>query len=113
MNTSIKKLNGYSFEYFTNDNMALSCIGNSTEWEPHITKFVKLYNNLYNIQNIIDVGANFGYHTLFFSQEVNNNVFAFEPQIQNFKLLENNIKNMVCIKILVILQVTKLMNVIY
>ena len=101
MNTSITTLNGIKFEYFTNDCMATSCVGKNEEWESHITNFVKIYNKIFNITNIIDVGANFGYHTLFFSKEVECNVFAFEPQIQNFMLLKNNIeyneiKNVIC-----------------
>jgi len=84
---------GFRYKYFINDCMALSSIGVNQEWEPHITKFTKLYNNLYNIQNIIDIGANFGYHTLLFSRECSMNVYAFEPQIQNYQLLEDNIKN--------------------
>jgi FkbM family methyltransferase len=71
--------------------MANSCVGINEEWESHITKFVKMYKSFYDIQNIIDVGANFGYHTLFFAQECN--VFAFEPQSQNYQLLVNNINN--------------------
>ena len=84
---------GYKYTYFINDWMASTSIGLNKEWEPHITKFTKLYNALYNIQNIIDIGANFGYHTLLFSQQCSKNVYAFEPQIQNFKLLEENIRN--------------------
>ena len=57
------------FKYFINDCMASNSIGLNKEWEPHITKFTQLYNSLYNIKNIIDIGANFGYHTLLFSRE--------------------------------------------
>jgi len=93
MKKSIAKIHNFNFEYFNNDDMASKTIGVNNEWEPHITNFIKLYNLLYNIKNIIDVGANFGYHTLLFSQQVSDNVFAFEPQSQNFNLLENNVKN--------------------
>jgi len=92
-NTCISQINGIKFEYFINDAMAQNSIGKNKEWEIHITKFVKLYNSFYNIKNIIDVGANFGYHSLFFSKEVSEKVFSFEPQIQNFNLLKNNIRN--------------------
>ena len=78
---------------FVNDAMASLFIDSNTNWEPHLTNFVTLYNSLYDINNIIDVGANFGYHTLLFSKEVKQNVFAFEPQLQNFQLLEKNIKD--------------------
>jgi FkbM family methyltransferase len=83
---------GLTFKYFINDSMASSSIGSKKEWEPHITKFTQLYNSLYNIKNIIDIGANFGYHTLLFSRECSENVYSFEPQIQNFELLEDNVK---------------------
>jgi FkbM family methyltransferase len=80
------------FKYFINDCMASNSIGLNKEWEPHITKFTQLYNSLYNIKNIIDIGANFGYHTLLFSRECNENVYSFEPQIQNFELLKDNVE---------------------
>jgi FkbM family methyltransferase len=74
--------------------MALSSINNNKDWEPHITKFVSIYNEFFDIKNIIDVGANFGYHSLLFSKEVENKgqVFCFEPQPQNYKLLKNNVE---------------------
>jgi FkbM family methyltransferase len=84
---------GLRFKYFTNDGMAAGCVGSKKEWEPHITKFTKSFNAAYQTKNIIDIGANFGYHTLLFSRECSNNVYAFEPQIQNFELLEENVKN--------------------
>jgi len=91
MQTNITEMKGFYFEYFIHDNMASHSIGIGKEWETHITKFIQIYHKIYGIQNIIDVGANFGYHTLFFSKEVNGNVFAFEPQLQNFQLLQKNI----------------------
>jgi FkbM family methyltransferase len=39
-----------------------------------------------------DVGANFGYHSILFSKEVSGKVFAFEPQIQNYNLLQKNLE---------------------
>jgi FkbM family methyltransferase len=92
MNTVIEKSSNFLFEYYISDMLAKSSIGQNKDWEPHITNFVKLYNSLYRIQNIIDVGANFGYHSLLFSREVKGNVYSFEPQSQNFNLLTNNIK---------------------
>lgn len=92
MNTDIRESSGLRFQYFTQDCMAKNSIGLDKHWEPHITNFIKKYNSLYEIQNIIDVGANFGYHSLFFSKEAKGNVYSFEPQSQNFNLLMNNIK---------------------
>ena len=56
--------------------------------------------------NIIDIGANFGYHSLLFSKYVKNKVFSFEPQEQNYNLLSfninfNNIKNICSYKSLI------------
>jgi FkbM family methyltransferase len=83
---------GFRYKYFINDYLASNSVGLNKEWEPHIRKFTQFYNSLYNIKNIIDIGANFGYHTLLFSRECSENVYAFEPQIQNFELLEENVK---------------------
>ena len=85
MNTTVsEEILGLRFKYFINDCMALSSVGVKKEWEPHITKFTQLYNSLFNIKNIIDIGANFGYHTLLFSQVCSENVYAFEPQSQSY-----------------------------
>ena len=91
--TRTTEIHNLKFTSFVNDSMASYFVDANTTWEPHITKFITLYNSFNNINNIIDVGANFGYHTLLFSTEVTQNVFAFEPQAQNFKLLEKNIKD--------------------
>lgn len=92
---NIIKHNDYSIEYFINDCLAKNSIAKGIIWEPHILEFAKFYNEKYNLQNIIDVGANLGYHTLFFSSLVKNKglVFSFEPQNQNYELLINNIYN--------------------
>jgi len=93
MKTNIsEEILGFRFKYFTNDCMGSNSVGSNQQWEPHITKFTKLYNSLYKLRSIIDIGANFGYHTLLFSQECSENVYSFEPQIQNFGLLEENVK---------------------
>lgn len=93
MQTTTTELFEINYKYFINDCMASSSLGNKKEWEPHIRIFTQLYNSLYHTKNIIDIGANFGYHTLLFSRECSMNVYAFEPQIQNFKLLEDNVEN--------------------
>ena len=93
METAItEEIFGIKYKYFINDCIASSSIAIKKEWESHIRKFTQVYNTLYNIKNIIDIGANFGYHTLLFSRECSMHVYAFEPQIQNFQLLEDNIK---------------------
>ena len=47
--------------------------------------------------NIIDIGANIGYYTTFFSLTASKgNVFGFEPEISNLKLLKKNIRTNKC-----------------
>lgn len=50
-------------------------------YEPHIFDFIR-YNLKVESKNIIDVGANFGFHSLEFADMVGNSgtVYAFEPQ---------------------------------
>jgi len=91
---------GLKFKYYENDCMASNSIGVNKEWEPHIRKFVKYYKSTCGIKNIIDIGANFGYHSLLFSKECSEMVYSFEPQMQNYELLKencslNNITNIV------------------
>lgn len=92
LKTAVVESSGFQFEYFINDNLAKNSIGLNKPWESHITNFVKAYGQFkaQGIQNIIDVGANFGYHTLLFSREARGIVFGFEPQIQNYELLKIN-----------------------
>ncbi len=93
METIIRPIIGFNFEYFKNDLLGNYSISSGNEWEPHITSFVKLYKSFFTIENIIDIGANFGYHTICFSQCANGHVIAFEPQQQNFELLERNVQH--------------------
>lgn len=61
-------------------------------WEPLQTEIVKKEIKKGDI--IIDLGANIGYYTLLFSRLVGNEgkVYAFEPDPNNFALLEKNVK---------------------
>jgi len=98
LETNIVTINNVKFKFFKDDDLAKSSIALNIPWEPHITSFVEYYNKYFPIQNIIDIGANFGYHSLLFSKYVKNKVFSFEPQEQNYNLLSfninfNNIKN--------------------
>lgn len=104
MKTKTGQINGLKFEYYENDGMATGIFEKENGvWEPHILNFVREYNQRYKIKNIIDIGGNFGYHTLHFAREIGPNggiVYTFEPQPQNFALLKknavlNNYKNIV------------------
>jgi FkbM family methyltransferase len=93
METAISdEILGLRFKHFVHDFLASISIVKKQEWEPHIRRFTQVYNALYRTRNILDIGANFGYHTLLFSRECIGNVYAFEPQEQNFQLLEDNLK---------------------
>lgn len=93
METAISdKILGFNFKYCIYDDLAITSVAIKKEWETHITNFTQLYNDFYKIKNIIDIGANFGYHSLLFSRLCSEKVYSFEPQIQNFGLLEDNIK---------------------
>jgi FkbM family methyltransferase len=93
MDTDIVEFNGFKIEYHVKDYLGSGSIAKNKAWEPHITSFVKKVKEYLGLKNIIDIGANFGYHTLFFAKEVEGTVYAFEPQQQNFTLLSNNIKH--------------------
>lgn len=51
---------------------------------------------------ILDIGAHIGYYTRLFSRLAGENgaVYAFEPEEENFKLLERNVKNLGNVKII-------------
>src|SRR5262245_13382224 len=61
-------------------------------FEPFETKLV--LENICRGDWVIDVGANIGYYTLLFAQKVGQRgrVFAFEPDPENFELLEHNVR---------------------
>jgi FkbM family methyltransferase len=66
---------------------------NGKLWEPHVTEAFKVLVNKGN--TVIDIGANFGYHTKTLSKlvEEDGKVYAFEPQRLINHLLIRNIKN--------------------
>ena len=93
MDTAIVDFKGLKIEYHSKDYLGSGSVAKNKEWEPHITGFVKKVKEYLGLKNIIDIGANFGYHTLLFAREVEGNVYAFEPQQQNYTLLSNNLKH--------------------
>lgn len=66
-------------------------ISSGKEWEPHMLRCMEtLIDKDYNC---LDIGANFGYHTLEMSRlSPRGQIFAFEPQIENNILLALNLK---------------------
>lgn len=89
MLTSLKHRN-INYTIFTYDCISKNLI-DGREWESHILKFMEVYIEPYF--NCIDIGANFGYHTLELSKLTKGKIFAFEPQIQNNMLCAVNISN--------------------
>jgi FkbM family methyltransferase len=81
---------GKKWLLYQNDNLS-RCLIEKRGWEPHITK---TFQRLVKKGDVaIDIGANFGYHTLTLSDLVgpSGTVFAFEPQRFIYSLLRRNI----------------------
>jgi FkbM family methyltransferase len=87
--------NGFVFNTLVKDWNIGENIRNGVIWEQYIHNFMKL--NLLLNSTFIDVGSNYGYHSLFASK-ICKNVFSFEPQrvlyeLQLKNITDNNIKN--------------------
>lgn len=78
-----------TFMGILNDTLYLQ-LKNKKEYESH---FVELANLICKKNyNVIDLGANIGFHTVILSKLVSNGkVFSFEPQSLAFSILQNNI----------------------
>ncbi len=89
MKSNFAEIQGSKMFLDTNDSLNLSILGVYGELD---TKIIKKQLNENDI--VIDVGANIGYYTLLSAKSVGNagRVFAFEPEPENFKLLQKNIK---------------------
>lgn len=82
-------LNGHKMFLDPLDSLRLSIYGIHEVNEKIIYK-----NNIKKGDIVIDIGANIGYDTLILAELVGKNgkVIAFEPYLNNFKLLQENIK---------------------
>jgi FkbM family methyltransferase len=69
-----------------------ACVYYTGDYEPYLKKHFK--NFVKNGDYVLDVGANIGFHTLYFAEltGVNGKVFSFEPIPVNFNALQSNIK---------------------
>lgn len=76
-----------SFYMYTDNMDSLNLIKNRT-YEPKITKL--LNNSLKKDSIMLDIGANIGYYTLL-SGQICKKVYAFEPEKDNYRILEKNI----------------------
>jgi len=82
--------NGNKFFLDENDSIHYS-LGETIQLPEHISKIIT--NACAEGNTIVDVGANIGWHTLEYARLVGSSgkVFAFEPVVENFNLLQKNI----------------------
>lgn len=79
-----------SFIHFSNDNPIGACLHHYGEWAQQ--EFDLFDQFLTAESNVIDVGANIGTHSVYFSKKCNQgNVIAIEPQIYIFQMLAANL----------------------
>jgi len=77
-------VNGCKMQLDENDVMQMSLF----DYEPIETDIVK--SNVKKNDIVVDVGANIGYYTLLMAKN-NSHVFSYEPEPQNFALLQKNV----------------------
>ena len=77
-----------AFYMYADDYDSLDIMANRT-YEPDGTKF--FIQHLKEGTTALDIGANTGYYSLLFAQKCKK-VYAFEPEKNNYKILEKNIK---------------------
>ena len=80
---------GHKMSLDSKDILSLSING---VYEPFETEVVR--NEVKAGDVVLDIGAHIGYYTLIFAKLVGSSgkVFAFEPEPQNFALLQNNVR---------------------
>ena len=86
------------FSYYENDKYIGKSLSEYGEWSEGEIQLIQQVVN--KNENIIEIGSNIGTHTIPLAKHLSNGgqIFAFEPQSQNYKLLldnitENEIKN--------------------
>ena len=86
---SVVDVHGHFLEVDQHDFLGLTI---NRSYEPEVTAFLK--ENVAAGQTAIDLGANIGYFTLLLAQLVGEDgqVVAFEPDPQNCRLLEKNVR---------------------
>lgn len=94
-NIKLAQYDWFKIYTITNDCMGKDIL-NGKCWESHIVNFLK--NNLNNESIFIDIGSNYGWHSII-SSNICKEVHSFEPQkvmyeIQKMSLIENNIDNL-------------------
>ncbi len=84
--------NNVNFTYFFRDGIKIKVDDNINTATIAIVFIKKDYGNVEEGSIIIDIGANIGVYSIFAAKNKNTIVYAFEPMVENFKLLEENIK---------------------
>jgi len=85
--------NKYNFAVLSNDFIGRQLITRDFFEEDYlnlISKFISV--NKIKIRNVLDIGANIGNHSIFFSK-FSEMVYSFEPSTKAFELLKINVKN--------------------
>ena len=93
-NKTKTKVDWFEIYTFNNDGIGRDII-NGKIWEKHIVDFLK--NNLESHSTFVDVGSNYGWHSII-SSKYCYKVYSFEPQkimfdIQTSSIKHNNIEN--------------------
>lgn len=83
------EIDGHHFYLDNKDSLGLSL---NKDYEPEVTKCMK--ENIKEGDIVVDIGANIGVHTILMAKLVGKEgkVYAFEPDITNFKLLKKNVE---------------------
>lgn len=88
--TTIKRCKHGTFAFFNSDDPIGSCLKQYGEWADQELEFISPF--LQPNFNVIDVGANIGTHTVWFSKKCSQGyVHAIEPQFYIFEILNTNV----------------------
>jgi FkbM family methyltransferase len=80
---------GFHLDLFDADAISQD-VAKGVAWEPHLVAFMRAF--ITRGMNCVDVGANFGVHTLEMARLTDGTVFAFEPQPEHFQRLMRNVE---------------------
>jgi len=84
--------NNISFTYIFRDGTKIRVDDNINIATIAVVFIKKDYGDIEENSTIIDIGANIGVYSIFAARNKNTKVYAFEPMIDNFRLLRKNIK---------------------
>ena len=87
--TSLCIVENKKFYILNNDFIVSGYLSVGVPWEKFMQKYFIKYRDMN--MNALDIGANIGAHTVYLAENFKK-VYAFEPQIEVYKLLNKNIK---------------------